>query len=71
MEFFWTPVALIIGRGPSDFVIGTPYTVINKFTSRSRSGDPEYCLLSENWNSVGKKNPQQILVLCTFGFPLD
>ena len=46
----------------------SPLTTISEATSKSLNGDPEHCHLSEE-RSPARKNPQQILVFCTFGGP--
>ena len=46
------------------------YAFISEVTPRCRNTDSEYCLMSEERNAVWK-NPQQILVFCADGGPLD
>ena len=45
-----------------------PPMIINDVTPRSHNNDPEYCLLSKEWNPV-RKNSQEILTFCTFYIP--
>jgi hypothetical protein len=43
-----------------------PTIFISEVTSISHGRDPEYYLLSEEWNPV-QKTPKQILLSCKFG----
>jgi len=47
-----------------------PTTNTSEATPRSHNRDPEYCVLSEEWNPF-RNNPQQILELSMFGSLLD
>ena len=49
-----------------DSRIRGPSTVTSRVTPRSRNRDPEYCLLSEEWDPF-QKNLQRILAFFTFG----
>jgi hypothetical protein len=48
--------------------VGGPVIIISNLTPSSHNRDPEYCILSQERNSV-RKNPQDILVPHTFAGP--